>query len=552
MNSDKIWLKNYASGIPANVNVDQYTSVVQLIEEVFKKYKNQPAFSNMDKVLTFAQLDKKSNQFAAYLHSRGLKPGDKIGLMMPNLLQYPIALFGALRAGLIVVNTNPLYTSHEMKHQFVDSGVKAVVIAENFAANLQKIIGETQISTVIVTSIGEMLGLVKGSVVNFVVRNVKKMVPAYKISNTVRFTDALDQGKKFTINDFTSNPDDVVSLQYTGGTTGVSKGAMLTNRNLVANMLQIQAVIKPYLKDSNNIALSPLPMYHIFAFTVNVMALMSIGTMNVLITNARDLPSVIKEFKKHKINLMTGVNTLFNGLLNHPDFSGADFSALKVTVGGGMAVQRAVAEKWQQVTGCVLSEGYGLTETSPVATVNPVDGSGRIGTIGLPLPSTDLRIVDESGSALPVGEVGEIQISGPQVMKGYYNRPDETSKVLKDGWLSTGDMGLMEKDGYFKIVDRKKDMINVSGFNVYPNEIEDVLARHPKVLEVAAVGVADERSTEVVKVFIVKKDKSLTEKEVIDFCKEYLTGYKVPKAVEWRDELPKTNVGKILRRELKV
>lgn len=551
MSSDKIWLRNYSNGIPANINVDQYSSVVQLIDEVFKKYKNQPAFSNMDKVLTFSQLDKKSNQFAAYLHSRGLKPGDKIALMMPNLLQYPIALFGSLRAGLVVVNTNPLYTSHEMKHQFIDSGVKAVVIAENFAANLQKIIGETRISTVIVTSIGEMLGWMKGKVVNFVVRNVKKMVPAYKIANTVKFTDALEQGKRFTINDFSSHPDDVVLLQYTGGTTGISKGAMLTNKNLVANMLQIQAVIKPFLSEGTNIALSPLPMYHIFAFTVNVMALMSIGTLSILVTNARDLPSVIKEFNKHKINLMTGVNTLFNGLLNHPDFARADFSGLKVTVGGGMAVQRTVAEKWQQVTGCVLSEGYGLTETSPVATVNPVDGSGKVGTIGMPLPSTDMRVVDEEGHEVPVGEVGEIQISGPQVMKGYYNRPDETSKVLKDGWLSTGDMGLMQEDGYFQIVDRKKDMINVSGFNVYPNEIEDVIARHPKVLEVAAVGVNDEKSTEVVKVFIVRKDKSLKEKEIIDFCKEYLTGYKIPKLVEWRDELPKTNVGKILRRKLK-
>lgn len=551
MNSEKIWLKNYTHGIPANINADQYSSVVQLIDEVFKKYKNQPAFSNMDKVLTFSQLDKKSNHFAAYLHSRGLKPGDKIALMMPNMLQYPIALFGALRAGLIVVNTNPLYTSHEMKHQFIDSGVKAVVIAENFASNLQKIIGETQISTVIVTSIGEMLGWMKGTVVNFVVRSVKKMVPAYKIANTVKFTDALEQGKRFTINDFNCRPDDVVLLQYTGGTTGISKGAMLTNRNLVANMLQIQAVIRPHLSDGMNIALSPLPMYHIFAFTVNVMALMSIGTFSILVTNARDLPSVIKEFRKHKINLMTGVNTLFNGLLNHSEFAKADFSALKVTVGGGMAVQRAVAEKWQQVTGCVLSEGYGLTETSPVATVNPVDGSGKIGTIGMPLPSTDVRVVDEEGHIVPAGEVGEIQIYGPQVMKGYYNRPDETDKVLKDGWLSTGDMGLMQEDGYFQIVDRKKDMINVSGFNVYPNEIEDVIARHPKVLEVAAVGIADERSTEVVKVFIVRKDKSLKEKEIIDFCKEYLTGYKIPKIVEWRDELPKTNVGKILRRKLK-
>lgn len=551
MNTERVWLKNYASGIPANIDPEQYCSVVELVDEVFRKYKNKPAFSCMDKVMTFAELDKMSNSFAAYLQSRGLNPGDKIALMMPNLLQYPIALFGSLRAGLVVVNTNPLYTAHEMKHQFVDSGVKAIVIAENFAANLQKIIGETQISTVIVTSIGEMLGFFKGSIVNFVVRNVKKMVPSYSIPNTVKFSDAVKQGRQFTIKEFSSNPDDTIILQYTGGTTGISKGAMLTNRNIVANMMQIQALIKPYLMEKDNIALSPLPMYHIFAFTVNVMALMSIGTMNVLVTNARDLPSVIKEFNKHKINLMTGVNTLFNGLLNHPDFAKADFSALKVTVGGGMAVQRAVAEKWQQVTGCVLSEGYGMTESSPVVTVNPIDGSGQIGTIGMPLPSTDVRIVSENGEILGYDEIGEIQVSGPQVMKGYYNRPDETEKVLKDGWLSTGDMGVAQSDGYFRIVDRKKDMILVSGFNVYPNEIEDVLAKHPKVLEVAAIGVADEKTTETVKVFIVRKDKSLTDKEVIDYCREYLTGYKIPKIVEWRDELPKTNVGKILRRTLK-
>lgn len=551
MSTEKVWLKNYASGIPANINPDEYCSVVDLVDEVFKKYKNKPAFSCMDKVLTFAELDKMSNSFAAYLQSRGLNPGDKVALMMPNLLQYPIALFGCLRAGLVVVNTNPLYTPHEMKHQFVDSGAKAIVIAENFASNLQKILGETQISTVIVTSIGEMLGFAKGSIVNFVVRNVKKMVPSYNIPNTVKFLDAVKQGKKFTIKEFPTSPEDTIILQYTGGTTGVSKGAMLTNRNIVANMLQIQAIIKPYLLEKDNIALSPLPMYHIFAFTVNVMALMSLGAMNILVTNARDLPSVIKEFNKHKINLMTGVNTLFNGLLNNPSFATSDFSSLKVTVGGGMAVQRAVAEKWQQVTGCVLSEGYGMTESSPVATVNPINGSGQIGTIGMPLPSTDVRIVGENGEVLGYDQIGEIQIYGPQVMKGYYNRPDETTKVLKDGWLSTGDMGLAQADGYFKIVDRKKDMILVSGFNVYPNEIEDVLAKHPKVMEVAAIGVADEKTTEAVKVFIVKKESSLTEKEVTDYCREYLTGYKIPKSVEWRTELPKTNVGKILRRTLK-
>jgi long-chain acyl-CoA synthetase len=551
MENQRVWLKHYAAGIPANIDPNQYPSVLSLLNETMKKYKKLPAFSSMGKTLTFGEIDSASQHFAAYLHSRGLVPGDKIGLMMPNLLQYPIALFGAFRAGLVVVNTNPLYTSHEMLHQFKDSGVKAVVIAENFASNLEKIIHKTEIKTVIVTSIGELLGAVKGTMVNFVVRNVKKMVPAYRIPNVVVFSKAIKEGRHFTTQTFDAHPDDVVLLQYTGGTTGVSKGAMLTNRNLVANMLQIQALIKPYLADANNIALSPLPMYHIFAFTVNVMALSSIGTLNVLVTNARDLPSVIKEFNQFKINLVTGVNTLFNGLLNHPDFSKADFSALKVTVGGGMAVQNAVAEKWQQVTGCVLSEGYGMTEASPVVTCNPVDGSGKIGTIGMPLPSTDVRVVDDSGNVLGVDQVGEIQVKGPQVMKGYYNRPDETEKVLKEGWLSTGDMGLMQADGYFKIVDRKKDLIIVSGFNVYPNEIEDVLAKHPKVLEVAAVGIPDDKSSEVVKVFIVRKDTSLTESEVIEYCREYLTGYKIPKVVEWREELPKTNVGKILRRMLK-
>jgi long-chain acyl-CoA synthetase len=551
MENERVWLKNYAAGIPANINPDQYPSVLSLLNETMKKYKKAPAFSCMGKTLTFGEIDIASHRFAAYLHSRGLEPGDKIGLMMPNLLQYPIALFGAFRAGLIVVNTNPLYTSHEMLHQFKDSGIKAVVIAENFASNLEKIVHKTEIKTVIVTSIGELLGAVKGTVVNFVVRNVKKMVPAYNIPNVVPFAKALKEGSHFTPKSFDTHPEDVVLLQYTGGTTGVSKGAMLTNRNLVSNMLQIQALIKPYLEDENNIALSPLPMYHIFAFTVNVMALASIGTLNVLITNARDLPSVIKEFGKFKINLMTGVNTLFNGLLNHPDFAKADFSALKVTVGGGMAVQNAVAEKWQQVTGCVLSEGYGMTEASPVVTCNPVDGTGKIGTIGMPLPSTEVRVVDDQGNAIGIGEVGEIQVKGPQVMKGYFNRQDETEKVLKEGWLSTGDLGLMQPDGYFKIVDRKKDMIIVSGFNVYPNEIEDVIAKHPKVLEVAAIGIPDEKSTEAVKVFVVKKDNSLTEKEIIEYCREYLTGYKIPKVVEWRKELPKTNVGKILRRMLK-
>jgi long-chain acyl-CoA synthetase len=505
----------------------------------------------MGKTLKFSQIDKASRQFAAYLHSRGLEPGDRIALMMPNMLQYPIALFGALRAGLIVVNTNPLYTPREMKHQFVDSGAKAIIICENFAANLEQIIDDTQIRTVIVTSIGELLGFFKGAIVNFVVRYIKRMVPKYNLPNTVNVKQAVRAGAGFSIKPFDSSPEDTIIIQYTGGTTGIAKGAMLTNRNLVANMLQIRAVMRFMLKDAEEIALSPLPMYHIFAFSVNCLALMSIGTQTVLVTNARDLPSVIKEFKKHKITLVTGVNTLFNALLNHKDFADIDFSSLKVSVGGGMAVQRSVAERWQQVTGCPLSEGYGLTETSPVVSVNPIDGAGRIGTIGLPVPSTDVRVVDESGYEVGYGEEGELQVKGPQVMKGYYNRPDETAKVFRDGWFCTGDIAIAMEDGYFKIVDRKKDMINISGFNVYPNEIEEILTAHPKVLEAAVIGIHDEHSGEAVKAFIVPKDKSLKKEELITYAREFLTNYKIPKEIEFRNELPKTNVGKILRRELR-
>ena len=552
MNESRPWLNNYPSGVPANIDPNAYSSLVELFEETFEKYRSKSAFSCMGKEMTFDQLDKRSKQFGAYLRSRGLEPGDKIALMMPNMLQYPIALFGALRAGLVVVNTNPLYTPREMLHQFSDSGAKAIVIAENFASNLEKIIKDTEIKTVIVTSIGELLGFPKGLIVNFVVRYIKKMVPKYNISNTVNFTEALNQGSKFTLEIHKGNPDDVILLQYTGGTTGVAKGAMLTNRNMVANMEQVRAMIYPFLKEGEEIALSPLPMYHIFAFTVNCLALISIGTLNVLVVNARDLGSIVKEFKAYPVSLLTGVNTLFNALINNPDFQKLDFTPLKITVGGGMAVQQAVAEKWQKVTGCFLTEGYGMTESSPVASINPLDGTGRIGTIGVPVSSTDLRIVDDNGNPLPPGEVGEIQILGPQVMKGYYNRPEETAKTITtDGWLNTGDIGKMSEDGFFQIVDRKKDMILVSGFNVFPNEVEDVVALHSKVLEVAAIGIPHEHSGEVVKIYVVKKDNSLSEEELITHCRENLTGYKIPKAIEFRDELPKTNVGKILRRALK-
>lgn len=552
MSVNRPWLSKYPSGIPANIDADAYSCLVDLLEETFEKYRKKVAFSCMGKDLTFDQIDKMSLQFGAYLQSRGLEKGDKIALMMPNLLQYPIALFGALRAGLIVVNTNPLYTPREMHHQFTDAGVKAIVIAENFAANLEKILGDTAIKTVIVTSIGELLGTVKGTLTNFVVRTVKRMVPAYSIPNTVTFKEALGQGKKFTLKIHRGTADEVILLQYTGGTTGVSKGAMLTNRNMVANMQQIRSFMMPFLVEGKEVALSPLPMYHIFAFTVNCLALMSIGTKTVLIVNPRDLSTIVKAFKSHPITLMTGVNTLFNGLINNKDFRALDFSTLRISVGGGMAVQRAVAEQWQQVTGTPLSEGYGLTESSPVVSVNPIDGTGKIGTIGLPVPSTDVRIVNDAGQPLPQGEIGEIQIQGPQVMKGYYNRPEETAKMItSDDWLNTGDIGKMHEDGYFQIVDRKKDMILVSGFNVFPNEIEDVIANHEKVLEVAVIGVPDEKSTEAVKAFIVKKDSSLSESEIKDFCRENLTGYKVPKHFEFRSDLPKTNVGKILRRALR-
>ncbi len=549
---DKPWLQHYPAGVPVNIDANVFPRLIDMIEDCFKQYRDLPAFVFMGKTLTFGEVDTHSAQFAAYLHSRGLEPGDRIALMMPNLIQYPIALFGALRAGLILVNTNPLYTPREMKHQFTDSGAKAIIIAENFASNLQQIIGETHIKTIILTSIGEMLGL-KGTIVNFVVRNIKKLVPKYTLANTVSFKTALREGRNFTIKPFQSGPDDTIILQYTGGTTGVAKGAMLTNKNLIANMLQIKAIMSPKLKEREETVFCPLPLYHIFAFTVNCLSIMSIGGRSILIVNARDLPAVIKEWRKYRPSMVTAVNTLFNALLNHPDFASLDFSDLKISCAGGMALQRAVAQRWQQVTGCEIVEGYGMTESSPVITCNPVDGTMQLGTIGMPAPSTDVRIADDDGNVIVSSKdnVGEIQARGPQVMKGYWQRPEDTAQVIKDGWLCTGDIGFMHENGYFQIVDRKKDMILVSGFNVYPNEIEDVLAMHPKVLESAAIGMPDEKSGEVVKVFIVKKDPSLSAEEVIAYCREQMTGYKIPKQVEFRTELPKTNIGKILRRALR-
>ena len=548
---NKPWLAQYPAGVPANIDITKYERLMDFVMECFEKYKKLPAYENFGKSITYKQLHKLSDQFAGYLISRGLKPGDKIALMMPNLLQYPVALFGALKAGLIVVNTNPLYTPREMEHQFKDSEVSAIVIAENFASNLEKIIDKLDINVIITTSIGEMLGSIKGGIMDFAIKNIKRAVPKYSLKNTVDFKTALETGKKFEIPPLDSSGDDVILHQYTGGTTGVAKGAMLTNKNMIANMLQMSNWLRPNITEKQEIALSPLPMYHIFAFSVNSLALMFFGAKTVLVTNPRDLSSVVKEFGRNKITVMTGINTLFNALNNNDDFQKADFSSLKTVVGGGMAVQQAVAERWEEITGVRLSEGYGMTEASPVVTANPLDKSARLGTIGVPIPSTDVRLVDDQGQVVAQGEIGEIQVKGPQVMRGYFKQPEETAKTIVDGWLNTGDLAIMMEDGYFKIIDRKKDMILVSGFNVYPNEIEDVLVKHPKISEVAAVAAQDPKSGEVVRVCIVKQDKSLTEKEVIEYCRENLTGYKVPKVVDFMKELPKSNVGKILRKELR-
>lgn len=553
MSIEKIWLKQYPANLPAEINADRYSNLVEVFEEAFAKYSRQPAFSNMGKTLTFAEIDEQSEAFAAYLQQGlGLQVGDRIAIMMPNCLQYPIALFGASRAGLVVVNTNPLYTPREMEHQFKDSGAKAIVIVENFAANLEKIIAQTSIQHVILTGLGDLLGFPKKQLVNAVLKYVKKMVPAYHLPKAIPFSRALSEGGRMDWKKVSVKNSDTAVLQYTGGTTGVSKGAILTHRNLIANMEQISALMDSYrITDGKQIVITALPLYHIFAFTVNLMTKTKHGAHNILISNPRDMKAFTAELKKYPFTFITGVNTLFNGLLNYPDFASVDFKSMRVAIGGGMAVQRAVAERWRQVTGIPLSEGYGLTEASPVLTMNPLDEKGRLGTIGLPVPSTLIRLVDDDGKDVPLGETGEIIAQGPQVMQGYYNRPDETDKVIKEGWLYTGDMGVMDTDGYVRIVDRKKDMILVSGFNVYPNEIEDIVATCPGVLEVAAVGVADEKSGEAVKIFVVKKDPNLTKEAIINHCRQHLTGYKIPKFCEFREELPKTNVGKILRRMLK-
>lgn len=553
MSNERPWLAEYPAGVPAEIDLNEFPSVVSVLEKAIDTYRDRPAFANLGKVLTYGEVDRLSKQFAAYLLGElGLKKGDRVAIMMPNCLQYPIAIFGTLRAGLTVVNVNPMYTARELKHQLVDSGSSVLVVLDNFGHTVQEVLADTPLKHVITTGLGDMIGFPKGAIVNFVLRHVKKMVPDYDIPGAVRFRNALVIGQLKTLPAVQISQDDIAFLQYTGGTTGVSKGAMLTHRNLVANMQQAAAWVGTNVTLGEEIIITALPLYHIFALTANCLVFMKFGGLNYMITNPRDMPGFVKELKKVPFTAITGVNTLFNGLLNTPGFDQIGFSKLHLTLGGGMAVQRAVAERWKQVTGVTLVEAYGLTETSPAACINPMDLKDYNGAIGLPIPSTDACVKDEDGRTLPVGEVGELCIKGPQVMRGYWQRPEETANVIDaDGWLHTGDMAKMDQRGYFYIVDRKKDMILVSGFNVYPNEVEDVIAMMPGVLEVAAVGVPDEKSGEAVKVVIVKKDPSLTAEQVKAHARENLTGYKQPKLVEFRSELPKTNVGKILRRELR-
>ena len=553
MSTERPWLSSYPQGIPAEIDVDEFSSIPQVLQRAIDSYRDNPAFCNLGKSLSYGDIDRLSAQFAAYLLGElKLKKGDRVAIMMPNCLQYPIATFGILRAGLTVVNVNPMYTPRELKHQLHDSGAVAILVVDNFGRTVQDALEGTAVRQVITTGLGDMLGFPKGAIVNFVVRHVKKMVPEHNLPGALRFRDTLSLGQRHTLPDIDIGPEDIAFLQYTGGTTGVAKGAMLTHRNLVANMQQAGAWISTLVRPGKEIIITALPLYHIFSLTANGLVFMKVGAMNYLITNPRDMPGFVKELSKVPFTAITGVNTLFNGLLNTPGFDKIDFSPLRLTLGGGMAVQRAVAERWKQTTGCTLVEAYGLTETSPAACINPMDLAEYNGSIGLPVPSTDACVQDEEGRKLPIGEVGELCIKGPQVMKGYWNRPGETAAVIDvGGWLHTGDMARMDEQGYFYIVDRKKDMILVSGFNVYPNEVEDVIAMMPGVLEVAAVGVPDDKSGEAVKVVIVKKDPSLTEEQVKAHARENLTGYKQPRYVEFRKELPKTNVGKILRRELR-
>lgn len=547
------WLRFYPKGVPYTINPDAYASISALIEEGCRRFSDKPAYACMGKQITYEELDRLSQQFASFLQNElGLQKGDKLAIQMPNTLQYPVAMFGALRAGLVVVNTNPLYTPREMQHQFKDSGVKAIVILANFAANLEKIIDKTDIKHIIITQLGDLLGFPKKQIVNAVVKYVKKLVPSYALPGTIPFNEALSRGSRQVFKPVTIQSNDLAFIQYTGGTTGVSKGAMLTQRNIIANVEGQHAWMKPSgIPEGSGVFVAALPLYHVYALTTNALAALRSGCMNLLITNPRDLNAFIDDLKKYKITAFTGVNTLYNGLLNHPRIGEVDFSNLKVTSAGGMALQTSVAERWSKLTGNTPCEGYGLTETSPVLSSNPIDGTVRVGTIGIPWPSTEMKIIREDESDASLGEPGEIVARGPQVFIGYYNRPEETAKAMMDDWFKTGDIGVMNEDGFFKIVDRKKDMILVSGFNVYPNEIEDVVAQCPGVLEVACIGVPNEKSTEIVKIFVVKKDPDVTEDTIKAFCRENLTPYKIPKIIEFRNELPKSNVGKILRRPLR-
>ncbi|MDA5494414.1 long-chain-fatty-acid--CoA ligase FadD [Yersinia intermedia] len=549
---EKVWLKRYPADVPAEIDPDRYSSLVEMFENAALRYADQPAFINMGEVMTFRKLEERSRAFAAYLQQGlGLQKGDRVALMMPNLLQYPIALFGVLRAGMVVVNVNPLYTPRELEHQLNDSGAVAIVIVSNFAHTLEKIVFKTQIKHVILTRMGDQLSTAKGTLVNFVVKYIKRLVPKYYLPDAISFRTALQKGRRMQY----VKPDvintDLAFLQYTGGTTGVAKGAMLTHRNMQSNLEQAKAAYAPLLQPGHELVVTALPLYHIFALTMNCLLFIELGGRSLLITNPRDIPGMVKELSRYPFTAMTGVNTLFNALLNNEEFTKLDFSTLRLSVGGGMPVQKAVAERWEKLTGKHLLEGYGLTECSPLVTGNPYDLKHYSGSIGLPVPSTDVRLINDEGNEVGLGEPGELWVRGPQVMLGYWQRPDATDEVLKDGWLATGDIATLDEQGFLRIVDRKKDMILVSGFNVYPNEIEDVVALHSKVLESAAVGVPNEVSGETVKLFVVKKDASLTPEELLTHCRRYLTGYKVPKIVEFRDELPKSNVGKILRRELR-
>lgn len=549
---EKIWLKSYPPGVPAEISIDHLPSLVGLFEEACRKYADKMAYVSMGREMTYGELDRLSRDFAGWLQSLGFKKGDRVALMMPNLLQYPVALFGTLRAGCVVVNCNPLYTPRELEHQLKDSGAKAIVIVENFANTLEQVVAKTAVKHIVVTPMGEMLGTAKGMLVNFVVRHVKKLVPAWSLPTSINFTSALASGRRHGMEPVSLCHEDIAFLQYTGGTTGVSKGAMLTHANITSNVMQAYSWIKPAVKEGEEFIITALPLYHIFALTANCLTFLMIGARNLLIANPRDIPGFIKEWSKYPITVVTGVNTLFNALLNHPDFAKLDFSTMNVTLGGGMAVQGPVADRWVKVTGTPLLQAYGLTETSPAATINPLNMKQFNGSIGLPISSTEVSIRDDSGKEVTLGQVGEICVRGPQVMSGYWQRADETANVMfADGFLHTGDMGYVDPQGYVFLVDRKKDMILVSGFNVYPNEVEEVVAMHDGVAEAAAIGVADAGSGEAVKIFVVRKDPNLTADELIEHCRKHLTGYKIPKHVEFRADLPRTNVGKILRRALK-